>query len=98
MATIDSSVDYGHNLDRHLNMTAPLKLGAEPVSISRRSLFASFGLILPAVALTAVGAQAATTNATKHHHHAKHSASKAHKPKHLASSHHHHKAVPPAAS
>jgi hypothetical protein len=67
------------------------------VSISRRSLFASFGLILPAVAFTAVGAQAATTNGTKHHHHtAKHTASKTHKPKHVATNHHHKPAAPAA--
>lgn len=70
------------------------------MSISRRSLFASLGLILPAIAFTAVGAQAATTTGAKHQHHTtKHTASKAHAPKHLAASHHHHsKPAIPAAS
>ena len=65
------------------------------MSISRRSLFASLGLILPAIAFTAVGAQAATTAGAKHQHHTtKHTASKAHAPKHLAASHHHHHSKP----
>jgi hypothetical protein len=98
--TVDSSADYRHTLDRRLNMPAPIESGAETVSISRRILFASLGLILPAIAFTVVGAKAATTTASHHHHHAaKHAATKAHTSKHLAASHHHHrKAVTRAAS
>lgn len=61
------------------------------MTITRRSLFASLGLALP-VALTALGAEAATAPATAPHHAKKHHGhttnANTHAPHHHSKTHH----------